>query len=67
LSPSLSVVILPDPAVIPGKSEIIDMICITKWAVLGEGNFSDQGEKNERMTGDIRRKFSDQKGLISYG
>jgi hypothetical protein len=34
---------LPAPAVIIGLAEIIDLICITKWAVLGRGNLRCRG------------------------
>jgi hypothetical protein len=58
---------LPKPAVIIGLVEIIDLICITKWAVFGGGNFSYQREKNERTAGGTIRKTSDQKVLICSG
>jgi hypothetical protein len=59
--------ILPETAVIIGPAEIFDMSCITKWVVFGGGNFSYQGEKNERTAGGTIRKTSDQKVLICSG
>jgi hypothetical protein len=47
-----------------GHAKIIDLIRITKWAVLGWGNLSYRRGKNGRKAGDTIRKFSDQKVLI---
>jgi hypothetical protein len=42
---------LPGPAVIIGLAEIVDLICIAKWAVFGGGNFSYLRGKNGRTAG----------------